>query len=101
MPALTYNDQYLAPLVTDDRENRARSDVDTHGSFTDEWRDKLTVLRAYVLVCLECSAAPDDLFSARLKSYRSEFSSALTQALSSGLATGETGAVFSIPIGRN
>lgn len=76
----TYNDAYLAKLCTEERENRAFADVDEIGVFKKKWRTKLAVLRCYIIVCLECQAQPDDLFSAKLKHYRMEFDATLAQA---------------------
>ena len=80
--ALTYpyHDAYLAPLVTQERETRALAEVDQLGTFDAAWVQRLTVLRAYVLTCLESQKAPDDLFAAKLSAYRKDFDAALTQA---------------------
>lgn len=81
-----YHDAYLASLVTPEREVRAAADVGQLGSFTDAWLARLTVLRAYVLTCMESQKAPDDLFSAKLAEYRREFDRLLPAATAAALA---------------
>ena len=102
--ALTYayHDAYLAPLVTADRETRALADVNTIAEFGDDWIAKLTVVRAYVLVCLESQKAPDDLFAAKLSAYRKEWDALLSQAKANTTdnATGQPIPAFSIAIER-
>lgn len=80
MTTLVYQDAYLARFCDDDREDRAFDEVDQYGTFAAEWRNKLTVLRCYILACLENQADPDDLFSAKLINYRKEFEFVLAQA---------------------
>lgn len=83
MPLInTYFDGYLKNQVTEEREARAVTEVAEIGTFAAEWVSRLTVLRAYVITCLECQAAPDDLFAQKLKNYRSEFEAVLAQAKS-------------------
>jgi len=77
---LTYHDSYLTPLLTEEREARALVDVAELGTFPAPWPDKLTVLRAYVLCCLESNATGEDVFSLKLKQYQAEFKEALKQA---------------------
>jgi hypothetical protein len=76
----TYADAYLKSVVTEDREDRAMADVAAVATFAAEWVQKLTIIRAYILTCLECQAQPDDLFSQKLKHYRQEWESALASA---------------------
>jgi len=76
----TYHDAYLVKHCTQVREERAYDDVDALGTFSAQWRDKLAVLRCFVIVCLECQSEPDDLYGAKLKHYRTEFETLLTQA---------------------
>lgn len=76
----TYTDAYLKGQVTEARENIAEADVDAIATFSAAWKEKLTILRAYIIVCLECQAQPDDLFSQKLKHYRTEFDAQLAQA---------------------
>lgn len=78
--AYTYFDAYLKAHVTEERENRAFAEVAEYGTFATEWAERLTILRAYVITCLECQAQPDDLFAQKLKNYRAEFDSVIAQA---------------------
>jgi hypothetical protein len=45
-----------------------------------DWRDRLITLRVYIVICLESMKAPDDIFTAKLKAYRTEWEAALAQA---------------------
>ena len=76
----TYPDAYLAKFCTEAIEDRAVADIAVMGTFNAYWTEKLVVLRAYILVCLENQADPDDLFTAKLKSYRSEMQVSATSA---------------------
>lgn len=82
VPTLDYHDAYLAPLIAGNVgwENRAIADVAQLGTFPDPWPDKLAVLRAYILVCLENSASSEDVFTLKLKQYQKEFDFTLRQA---------------------
>ncbi len=103
MLTYTYADEYLSQLITDDREARATADVALLGTFPAAWLERLVRLRAYILTCQESQAAPDDLFSAKLKHYQKEFDAILPAAQAAADAetsdTG-TGMVFSIPLER-
>ena len=77
---LTYPDAYLSKFCTEEREERAFADVDALGTFAEEWRNRLTILRCYILACLEHQADPEDLFSAKLKNYNKEYDAMLAQA---------------------
>jgi len=58
-------------------------------------------VRCYVLACKENQADKEDLFTAKLKSYRDEFSSVLAQAQgATPEVEGNPVAVFSIPLER-
>lgn len=76
----TYADAYLKSNVTEDRETRAIADVASIATFSDGWLEKLAILRAYIIACLECQAQPDDLFAQKLKHYRQEWENVLAQA---------------------
>lgn len=76
----TYYDAYLKNHVTVERETRAASEVVDIGNFAEAWNTRLTILRAYILTCMECQAQPDDLFAQKLKHYRAEFDAVLAQA---------------------
>lgn len=101
--ALTYayNDAYLKASVTEDRETRALADVNALATFAEPWLGKLTVLRAYILTCLECQASPDDLFSDKLKHYRQEWTAILSAAKEATVdEDGNSIPSFSIPLER-
>jgi hypothetical protein len=102
MPLLTYPDAYLAKFCTTEREDRAFSDVDTAGTFAAEWRNRLATLRCYIIACLENQSAPDDLFTAKLKSYRAEYDALLAQAKAAtpDAVTGLPATSFSVALDR-
>lgn len=90
--AYTYFDPYLVNLVTEERETRARSDVQAYrADFPAAWLERLTRLRAYIIACQESQKAPDDLFSAKLAEYRREFDKQLPLATSAALAAAAAG----------
>lgn len=95
-----YQDPYLTALVTADRETRAMADVAALGSFAGDWGDKLVILRAYVITCVECQASPDDLFVQKLKHYRQEFDTALMQARAATPKADGRFTMFSMPLDR-
>jgi multidrug efflux pump subunit AcrA (membrane-fusion protein) len=66
----------VAGIVTA-RETRALADVDRIATFPTVWRDKLGVLRGYMLTCLESNATGEDVFSVKLKQYQKEFDATL------------------------
>lgn len=80
--ALTYfyPDAYLQPLVTESREQRAIADVAGQFEATTAlpafWKQRLVILRAYVITCQESQRAPEDLFTAKLKTYSAEWDKA-------------------------
>lgn len=76
---IEYHDAYLAPLIdkTPEYETRAAEEVELLGAFPDPWPDKLTVLRAYLLCCLESAASSEEVFSLKLKQYQTEWKETL------------------------
>ena len=77
--------------------------ADYEGDFatlSDFWRERLITLRAYILVCLEHQANPDDLYAAKLKNYRADFDATLAQARASAPDAAGSAFVFSIPLER-
>lgn len=103
----TYPDAYLSKFCVDALEDRAIADIAVLGTFNADWTERLTILRAYIIACLDNQADPDDLFTAKLKSYRAEFSSALAsaQAQAAADAAEEAGTqssfgIFTIPLER-
>ncbi|MFI3195590.1 MAG: hypothetical protein QX195_07195 [Methylococcaceae bacterium] len=80
---ITYTDAYLKSRVTIDHELRAMLDVDNYGTFPTtpiNWKERLTMLRAYIIACLELGGEGDDVFAQKLKQYRMEFEQQLAQA---------------------
>ena len=100
MTTLTYPDAYLAARCNTDRETRAFADVDLLGTFTTSWRNRLTVLRCYIIACMESQADPEDLFTAKLKTYRAEFASMLAQAQAATPDEAGSSFIFSVPLER-
>lgn len=95
-----YKDPYLANLVTPDREERAIADVAALGRFSGDFAERLTVIRAYVITCIECQASPDDLFVQKLKHYQREYDATLVQARASTPKADGSFTFFSIGLGR-
>jgi len=107
--AYTYADKYLAALVTTDIETRAVDDVDAIGTFPVAWVARLVVLRSYIIVCMESQKAPDDLFTAKLSTYRKEFDAALplartaqieAEAVNDGVAPSGGASWFTVDLDR-
>jgi len=93
MLTYTYTDAYLKNRVTEDIEDRAALDVDNLGTFPTtpiNWRDKLIILRAYIIACLELGADSNDVFAQKLKQYRQEFDQQLALARQSAAASDST-----------
>lgn len=99
---LTYDDAYLKDRIADPLEARAAQEVDDMriGAIADNVRERLVILRAYIIVCLEHQANPDDLYAAKLKNYRAEFDAALARARASVPDAAGSSFVFSIPLER-
>ena len=75
-----YADAYLAPLVTQAREDQANDDVALLGTFPAGWVQRLVVLRSYVITCQESMRQEGDLFTQKLAAYRKDYADALVQA---------------------
>lgn len=97
---LTYTDAYLARSISESIEDRAYEDVDQLGDFSTEWRGRLTVIRAYILTCLEKGAQADDTYAMKLAQYRKEFDFILGQAKRAQKDGGANVSLFSIPLER-
>lgn len=101
-----YADAYLARLVTPEREARATTEVADLGTLPAAWVARLIPLRAYVLTCIECQQAPDDLFSSKLPAYRKEYEAALASArlaqalVNASAGRGGSGSTFTVPLYR-
>lgn len=97
----TYPDAYLTRFCTEDREARAIEAVAIDGTFTAAWTERLVILQTYILACLENQADPEDLFTAKLKSYREQYAIELLKAKAANEATSSTGfGVWNIPLER-
>lgn len=110
MTTYVYPDAYLAQFCTDEREARAIEDVAVYAAqlpdgqtFSADWTERLTIAQCYILACMENQADSEDLFTAKLKTYRKQFDVVLQQAISDASATaGAVGGfgLFSIPLER-
>lgn len=102
----TYHDAYLARFVDEPLEARALADVAVLAgdrTFSADWLERVAVVQAYIIAARENQADPDDLFTAKLKTYRAELSVLLPQALAAAdAAAGEPGGLglFSITLER-
>jgi hypothetical protein len=100
----TYPDAYLSRFCTEDVETRATADVALLGTFPAEWAERLVIVQAYIIACLENQADAEDLFTAKLKSYRQHFDVLLPQAKAAEAAAADDDApgvgLFSIPLER-
>lgn len=76
----SYADAALAPRLTQAREDQAIEEVAVLGTFPDDWVKRLVVLRAYIVTCIESQMSTDDIYAAKLASYRKDFNDALPQA---------------------
>ena len=101
--SLNYTDAYLKARVTDQIESRAYSDVDAIASFNTAWRNRLVVIRAYIIACLEQGSSETDVFAQKLKEYRKEFDFLLNQAKNDLAATDTSVNVYklTVPIERS
>lgn len=105
-----YPDAYLARFATDEREARALADValmaanTPDAAFSADWTERLTIVQCYILACLENQADEEDLFTAKLKSYRATMSAMLPQALAAAAEAADEVtniSLFSIPLERS
>jgi hypothetical protein len=98
----------LVKFATEERETRALADVAlaaaTAGyTFSADWIERLTIVRVYILACLEHQGDKDDLFSAKLKNYQAQWDSLVPQAVQAAAAAAESPGgfgLFSIPLER-
>lgn len=100
--SLKYTDAYLSRHITQAIETQAFADVDELGIFPSDWRNRLTVVRSYILTCLEKGAQAGDTYEMKLGQYRKEFDFVLAQARRAQAAADATVNVpiFTIPIER-
>ena len=107
MTTYTYPDAYLAKFATDERETRALADIALMAgsdTLSADWTERLTIVQTYILACLENQADPEDLFTAKLKSYRAQLDTLLPQAIAAARATVGTISnigLMSIPLERS
>jgi hypothetical protein len=97
MTIYTYPDAYLDTFCTTERETRAIDDVAIlvdGRTLSSDWEERLVILQCYILACLEHQGDPEDLFTAKLKSYREELAIQLPRAIA---AADETAEVVSAP----
>ena len=107
--AYTYPDAYLTRFCTEDRETRALADVELFATsagvtFSADWTERLVILQTYIIACLENQADAEDLFTAKLKNYRSQLDVQLPRAVAG--ARLEAGTIsnigmMSIPLERS
>lgn len=93
MTTYAYPDAYLAKFCTDAREARALADVALMAgtfTFSADWTERLTIVQCYILACQENQADAEDLFTAKLKTYRAQLDALLPQALQAAAAAAET-----------
>jgi hypothetical protein len=101
--AYTYPDAYLSRFCTEAVETRALADVALLGTFPAAWTERLAIVQAYIIACLENQADAEDLFTAKLKSYRAQMDTLLPQAKAAEAAANSTTtgiSLFSIPLER-
>jgi len=101
----TYPDAYLDTRISEEREARAIEEVELlAGSRTlsADWTEKLVILQAYILACLEHQGKVDDLFTAKLKTYREEMAIQLPRALAAAdeEANATTSSVYTVEVRR-
>ena len=80
----SYPDAYLVKFCTEAREARAIEDVALMAgtkTFSADWIERLSIIQTYILACLEHQADAEDLFTAKLKTYREELKRLLPHAI--------------------
>ena len=103
-----YADAYLAPLVTQAREDQAAAEVAMLGTLPTDWVARLTVLRAYMITCTESMKSSDDVFAAKLAAYRKDYTETIGPARAAQAAADSAagklpvgaGSVFSVSLDR-
>ena len=103
MTTYTYPDAYLSRFCTDAVETRALADVALLGTFPAAWLQRLTIIQAYIIACLENQADAEDLFTAKLKNYRAQMDVLLPQAKNAEAVAAGTDSrfsLFSLPLER-
>ena len=101
-----FTDPFLVRRVTPERIAAAEADVaalTSAAQFSDFWRARLVVLRAYVIAATENQAEAGDLYAEKIAHYSREYDRALVQARAQAQAAqaGSAGAqMYSVPIAR-
>lgn len=77
-----YTDEYLASggVINDEMEQRAIKDIEQYGFTNTFYIEKLTILRTYIICCLENQTRENDLYEIKLKHYKDEFFQILQEA---------------------
>lgn len=106
MTTYAYPDAYLTDFITEDVETRAGADVVLMAgarTFSATYIERLTILQAYIIACIENQAEKDDLFHVKLRIYRDQLAVELGLAITDADATSGAlggGAFFSLPMER-
>ena len=77
----SYYDEYLRPNILPHTELRAKLEINYLGLKNEFFKNKLVVLKTYIICCLENQTTADDLFATKLKQYKTEFESIYNLAL--------------------
>lgn len=77
-----YTDEYLSQggVITELMENRAINEVEQYKLTNPYYIEKLTILRTYIICCLENQTQENDLYEIKLKHYKDEFKNVLSEA---------------------
>jgi hypothetical protein len=101
--AYTYEDAFLAPRCTEEREDRAVADVALLGAFSAAWTERLVKTQTYILACRENQSDAEDLYGVKLKTYSAAMAALLPQAQRAAAEAADeisgTG-FFSVPLER-
>ncbi|MDA3046707.1 hypothetical protein OFO10_06000 [Campylobacter sp. VBCF_06 NA8] len=84
-----YDDEYLAQggVINDDMESRAIKEINQYALTNPFYIEKLTILKTYIICCIENQTQENDLYDIKLRHYKDEFSEALKEAKIDKLAT--------------
>jgi hypothetical protein len=90
----TYFDALLAPMMTDEIEARAMTDVQSMGYAdtvdTTYLFQQLVIYRAYQILATECATDRDDVFMQKVSAYRKEYDAVAKQYASMVTKTSTT-----------
>lgn len=73
-----YTDEYLD--ISQEQETRAIKEIAQFKFKNEFYIEKLTILKAYIINCLENQTQKDDLYEIKLNHYKNEFSELLSNA---------------------